>query len=160
MKRKIIFGIIITILGIFLSGCVQQTKTLDTTPIPDTKTDTCEELAKKLDEKIIDTNNPPGRFIIKDFEGIVGGKLIKISEPWYFVPSDEEQNKVTYTMTFKGINKMGDLSLRTSSDLELPYKTGEFYKFDLKNKNQFSMQLSGAFMDPNLNALDHLQECD
>ena len=115
---------------------------------------------KDLDEKIIDTNNPPGRFVISDFEGIVGGTLIEISEPWYYVPSDEEQGKVTYTMKFKGINEMGDLFLRTSSDTALSYTVGSFYKFDLKNRNQYSMQLSGAFMDSELDALEHLQECD
>ena len=152
---------IIAILGILvISGCVQQTKTPDTNTVPNTQTNTCEELAKNLDEKIIDTNNPPGRFIISDFEGTVGGTLTKISEPSYYVPSDEEQGKLTYTMTFQGINKMGDLFLRTSSDTALPYKVGAFYKFDLKNKNQYSMQLSGAFMDPELNSLEHLPECD
>ncbi len=148
-----IIGIIAILALIIIGGYIQQTK-------PNSQINACEELAKNLDEKIIDTNNPPGRFIISDFEGIVGGTITKISEPQYFLPSDEEQSKITYTITFKGINKAGDLFLRTSSETTLPYRIGAFYRFDLKNINQYSAQLSGAFMDPELNALEYLQECN
>lgn len=155
---------IIWIVAVFgflvISGCVPQTRTQDISTSPNTQTNTCEKLALDLDDKIIDTDNPTGRFVIGGFEGIVGGTLINVSAPAYYVPSDEEQGKATYTMTFKGINKKGDLFLRTSSDAALPYIVGEFYKFDLKNKDQYSMQLSGVFMDPELVALENLQECD
>ena len=140
---------IIAVLGIIISGCAQI-------EAPDTRI--CEELAIKLDERIVDTNNPPGRFIIDGYEGVVGGTLIEISEPSYYALYDENQGIVTYHMTFKGINKKGSLPLRTSSDT-LRYEIGEFYKFDLENINQYSMQLSGAFLDPNQDALERM-DCD
>lgn len=156
MQQKYYWIIGIAILGIIVISLYVQQKA----PITSTfQTNTCEQLAKNLDEKIIDTNNPPGDFIIGDFEGIVGGTIIKISEPSY------EENIVlrrylTYTITFIGVNKVGDLFLRTKSETTLPYKVDQFYKFDLKNKNKYSAELSGVFIDTELNALEHLQECD
>lgn len=158
-KYNYILGLVILSM-FFIVGCTQSTDLPSAKKTTTTQTDICEELAQKLDEKIIDTNNPPGRFIINGFDGVVGGKLVKISEPFYYVPSDEENKKVTYNMTLKGINKEGDLFLRTSSGSTLPYEVGKFYKFDLKNRNQYSSQLSGVFMDPNLDALEHLPQCD
>jgi len=106
------------------------------------------------------SNNSQGPFIINDFEGIMGGTLIDISDSWYYVSSDRENGKTTYTLTFQGINKTGEIFLRTLSNNTLNYQLGNFYKFDLANKNQYSMQLSGAFIDLEMNALERLEECE
>ncbi len=115
-------------------------------------TNNCEELTKRLDSS---TNHG----LIQGFEGIIGGTIIKISEPYYYIPQDEEQGKTTYTLTFNGINEQGKLYLRIYGN-DLKYKLGQFYKFDLANKNKHSMQLSGAFIDIEMNALTRLEECE
>lgn len=109
----------------------------------------CNDLAKNLDEKIIDTNNPPGKFIISDFEGVVGGTLIAISNDTFI------RGHNGYLLTFRGIEKEGTLSFGTISEDDFPYEIGRFYKFNLANKNQYSAALSGAFID---NDLDKLEE--
>ena len=136
----ILFGLIL------LFGCSQETQV-----------DLCNELENKLDEAVIETAHGDSR--IRGREDVVGGTLIDISEPWFYVPTDEEQKKPTYTLTFAGKNKAGNLFLRTSLDIVLPYKINNFYKFDLENINLFSAQLSGAFMDPDANKLQ-LMDCE
>ena len=110
-------------------------------------TNACERLAKKLDKTIIDTNNPPGRFSIDEYEGIVGGTLTNIKN------NGPDHGYNSYILTFRGVHSEGDLYLITSSKLELPYKTGQFYKFDLANINQYSAALSGSFIDNKLDKL-------
>jgi hypothetical protein len=110
----------------------------------------CEDLAKNLDEKIIDSNNPPGNFRIQGFEGVVGGTLISISNDTFI------RDHNGYVLTFRGIEKEGKLSLGTVSEESFPYEIGKFYKFDLANKNQYSAALSGAFIDNNLDKLEEI----
>jgi hypothetical protein len=130
---------IIAVFGILIiSGCVKQTET------PDSQLTSCDELAKKLDSTIIDTNNPPGRYIISEFEGIVGGTLMDIK----YNGLDRGYN--SYLLTFQGISSEGELYLITLSNETLPYKTGQFYKFDLADINKYSAALSGSFIDNNL----------
>ena len=138
MKQEyyLFIGIFSILVIIFLVGC--------TTKIQPT---TCEELADKLDKTIIDTNNPPGRFIISEFEGIVGGTLTNISN------NGLDRGYNSYILTFKGANSEGELYLITSSNSQLPYKIGQFYKFNLSNRNQYSAALSGSFIDNNLDKL-------
>lgn len=145
------------VLLLFLVGCnlpTETSQTISQTP--------CEELAKRLDGNIIDTNNPPGRFIIGDSDesnALVGGKLVEISELRYSLDSDKPEI-VTYDLAFKGVNKKGILFLRTWANTTLKYKIGEFYQFDLKNINKYSMQLSGTFTDKNQDLLERMEECE
>jgi hypothetical protein len=107
----------------------------------------CNSLKIKLDEKITDTNNPPGRFVIGGFDGIVGGTLTNIED------NGLDRGYQSYILTFKGKNNEGTLYLMTDPERNLPYKIGEFYQFDLSNKNQYSAALHGSFMDYNLDKL-------
>jgi hypothetical protein len=61
----------------------------------------CDELANKLDSVIEDTNNPPGRFIISGWEGVVGGVLTNVENHGY----DSWIGMYDYDLTFKGKNK-------------------------------------------------------
>ena len=142
MEKRYSLIIVLVVTALFITGCT-----------PREIGSICEGLSKEMNDKIEDSNDPSIISPIGGFEGVIGGTLLSISETWFYVPSDEEQEMVTYTLTFKGMSETGTLSLRTSSEPPLPYKTGEFYKLDLKNKNQYSMQLSGVFMDPDQNAL-------
>jgi hypothetical protein len=78
--------------------------------------------------------------------------LVNISSPGYYLSEDINQSKVTYILTFKGLNKQGDLFLRTF-DAPLHYRIGNFYQFDLSNIQMKGM-LSGAFLDPNQTQLN------
>lgn len=132
---------VIIILGVIVAGIYfQQTE------------NNCKKLAQELDAKITNRGSVGGN------TGIVGGKLIKISQLWYYLPSDEEYGKITYTMTFKGIDNEGYLYLRTLSNTSLPYEIEKFYKFNLNN-TRLSGMLSGVFIDSELDALKHLPEC-
>ena len=136
MKKEhyLIIGVLF-ILGVFIIWWYAQ------------QINSCEKLAKNLDKKIVDTNNPSGRFIISGYTGMVGGTLINIKN------NGQDRNSNSYTLTFKGINSEGNLYLITSSNSELPYKIGQFYRFDLKNKNQYSAAVSGSFIDHELDKL-------
>ncbi len=125
---------------IFLSGCTTETKNNNI------QTNTCKELTDRLDKEIVDTNNPPGRFIIEGFEGIVGGTLTNIKN------NGLDRGYNSYILTFKGSNSEGELYLITSSKSGLPYKIGQFYKFDLANKSK-TAALNGGFIDNNLDKL-------
>jgi len=108
----------------------------------------CERLAKSLDKKI-------NYGQIGGFHGIVGGTLTNVSEAWYFVPTDREQNRTTYTLTFRGIDKEGALYLRTDSNNLFSYEVGKFYKFDLSNR-RMSGYLSGSYFDLNMTELEQV----
>ncbi len=136
-KSHLVLAILVII---FLSGCTTEIQNNDV------QTNTCEGLTDKLDKAIVDTNNPPGRFIIDGFEGIVGGTLTNVKD------SGLDRGYNSYILTFKGSNSEGDLYLITSSNSGLPYKIGRFYRFDLANKSK-SAALSGGFIDNNLDKL-------
>jgi len=108
----------------------------------------CQELEEELDKVIIDSNNPPGRFIIIGYEGVVGGTLTGIDSPGF----DKYSGFYEHFLTFKGKTKEGELLLITKTDQKLPYNIGEFYKFDLANRRKYGY-LSGSFIDNNLNKL-------
>ncbi len=107
----------------------------------------CEKLSDRLDENIVDTNNPPGRFSIQGYEGTVGGTLVNIKD------NGLDRDYQSYTLAFRGKNAEGELYLITQSSDALPYQIGQFYKFDLSNRNQYSAALSGSFIDNDLNKL-------
>src|SRR3989344_1183927 len=113
MKKEhyLIIGVLF-ILGVFIIwGYAQQINS-------------CEKLAKNLDKKIVDTNNPSGRFIISGYTGMVGGTLINIKN------NGQDRNSNSYTLTFKGINSEGNLYLITSSNSELMPLKVSVYEFE------------------------------
>ena len=157
-KYYLIIGII-AIFGILvISGCVQQTKTSDTTVIPDTQVDTCEELTNNFGVKIDSIGAAEcDKWATEGNKPIwVGGKLIDISKT---DSAAYERNE--FTLTFQSSQKQGKIYIGTKSE-SIPYEIGKFYKFDLGNKCKliYSMASSGMFSDPNLDALEHLQECN
>lgn len=129
MKKNILIVLIIIALIIIVMGFYYYFP-------PNNSSNPCNELKKNLD------NN------IGSFNGIVGGTLMNVSSPYYYIPEDKNQSKLTYTLTFKGMEKQVELHLITSSDNPLSYEVGNFYKFDLSNIRKSGM-LSGAFFDIN-----------
>jgi ABC-type antimicrobial peptide transport system permease subunit len=109
------------------------------------KINSCKYLKEELEKE--DT-------IFNEFYKVVGGTLTNISEPWYF---DDEQNKTTYTLTFKGITKYRTIELRTYSNSSLRYQIGKFYRFNLNNI-RLGGRLGGNFLDPEMNKLE-LMNC-
>lgn len=123
--------------------------------LSNTTNETCINLKTNLDNKITGIYNHPGNFVIESSGGIVGGVLENISKPYYYIPEDENQSIVTYTLIFKGVDKQGELYLRTNSNQQFIYQVGKFYRFDLSNRRQNGM-LSGVFLDINQTALQPL----
>ena len=113
------------------------------------KTNECETLAKAFDD------NAPFLFAVAKLEYhelLVGGKLVKVSEPYYFVPEDKEQNKITYALTFKGMEKEEEVYLRAHANKPFSYAVGIFYKINLSDIRP-SGRLSGSFFDFDMNKL-------
>jgi hypothetical protein len=142
MIRKYLMLIIVLVVILF-AGCKNSPNNLQNS----SKLNVCEDLANALDKSIVDSNNPPGRFIISSFEGIVGGTLTDI------MSKGTDRGYNSYTLTFKGIDSHGELYLLTSSNKTLPYQIGQFFQFDLENRNRFSAALSGSFIDNDLDRL-------
>ena len=138
---------IISLLTIFnlvlLAACVSKE------PMQQYQVNICDELANKLDSVIEDTNNPLGNFRITGWEGIVGGTLTNIENKGF----SDYSGYYEYDLTFKGKGKKGKLYLITKTYQELPYQIGQFYKFDLANRNKYSAALSGSFIDNNADKL-------
>lgn len=118
---------------------------------------TCEVLSQNFDAKInsivaaecdkwLSEENPPPIW--------VGGTLINITKNAW-----EDGND--FTLTFQGATKQGTITIGTRNE-SVPYQTGQFYKFNLERKCDliYSMHSSGMFPDPDLNALEHIEECD
>lgn len=89
----------------------------------------------------------------------VGGILRNITKS-----SATGYNRDEYRMTFEGVKKSRTIavSIFYSNSKELPYEIGKFYSFDLRKHCTLmtSSASSGMFYDPDLNALEHLEECD
>jgi len=142
MKRLIIF-----LLGlIFVVGCEFSTsQPVQTVQISGkaNEIDECYELRDRLDNSIIETNNPPGRTIIFGSGDIaVGGTLVNIDNNGF----SEALGYYQYTLRFRGNDKEGDLSLVTDTSLDIPYGVGEFYTFSFVNMGGRGM-LSGVFVN-------------
>lgn len=143
-KRYFIILVIIAIVLIFV--------------VLSTKVNTCEELSMALDsEKQIDPARCDQYFAENQKPILVGGKLIdtsKLSTPWY------GENRSEFTLTFKGFKKERRLRIATGEEA-VPYEIGKFYRFDLGRECPLihSMASSGNFLDSDLNALEHLEEC-
>ena len=144
MKHKydlIVAAVLIAV--IVTSGCLQQNP--------------CEELAKNFDAKKDSIGPEACNAWSESREPIwVGGKLINVSkmyQPGY------ERNE--FTLTFQGFETQGNIYIGTTNE-GIPYEIGKFYKFDLGNKCKllYSAASSGAFSDPDLDALEHLEQCD
>ncbi len=150
---------IIAVLGLFfISGCVQQTKTSNVTLTHNTQIDNCRELSKNFDARI-DTISVAecDKWVTEGNKPIwVGGKLINVSKTYI---TSYKRNE--FTLIFQGSQKQGKIYIGTKNE-SIPYEISKFYKFDLGNKCKliYSMTSSGMFLDPNLDTLEYLQECD
>lgn len=146
-KRSIALIVSLLVIGvIFTSGCTSA------------KTNTCDDLAKNFDAKI----NSIGVAVCDVYNKLpaeggqkpiwVGGTLIDISKTYN---SAADRNE--FHLTFQGATKQGTISIGTKSD-SIPYSINQFYKFDLGHICEliYSMQSSGMFSDPDLNALEPL----
>lgn len=135
-------GIFVISLIILINGCTQkQTKVLS-----------CDELVKNFDAKI-DSISPTLCNELKENQEIwVGGKLIDISKIYN---SAYERNE--FTLIFQGFEKQGKIII-SSKEENIPYKIGQFYKFDLVRKCtlMYSASSSGIFSDQNLDALQSI----
>jgi len=89
----------------------------------------------------------------------VGGTLTNITtinDTWYY--------RNTFTLTFSG--QMTQKSIQTNDSINkqgsVPYKIGQFYKFDLKGfcPLRYSAASSGMFHDPDMNAFIAVPECN
>ncbi len=134
MKGWLITGIIIVIIagGIYFG-------------FNNNKITECDKLALAFDKKVNSVQN-------LGYEGNVGGTLLEVSDPYFYVPEDNEQNKTTYTLTFKGLEKEGKLYLRTYSNKSFSYEVGKFYKIDLSNIRP-NGHLSGSYFDFDMDKL-------
>ena len=159
MKRGLVIGIIVVIIVILMGIFIQQTQTPDTTSITDNQINTCEGLVNNFDVQI-DSNRHTecDKWVMekKPKPILVGGKLIEISKT-----DGEAYERNEFMLTFKGFQKQGKIYIGTKNE-SVPYEIGKFYKFDLGNECKliYSMASSGMFSDPNLDALEHLPECD
>ncbi|MFC2162045.1 hypothetical protein ACFLRF_00055 [Candidatus Altiarchaeota archaeon] len=142
---------------VLICGCIQQAETLQTGQTPDdppttqapiAEQDVCEELKLSFDEKIDSMSGTECNEWMENGKKPVwvGGRLI-----------GRNGNR----LTFQGTAKQGTINLYSQGG-PIPYETGRFYRFDLGRYCTlfYSMQLSGRYSDPDLNALTHLNECD
>lgn len=117
----------------------------------------CRVLSERFDSRLVDTNNPAGRYIINaQTEGIsiVGAILAQATQN-----SDYDEYN-SYTLKFISLDgNIGELYLITTSKQALPYETGNFYEFDARNIDIYSMHNSGLFIDNELNKLKPVN-CD
>lgn len=142
---------ILLIIGILLiTGCVvEQTKQEKNAKIL-----TCEDLAKNLDNFPKESN-----FCVKRLEANihspiwVGGTLKQVSEGTY----NRAYERYEFELIFQGFEKQRTIHISTKQNF-IPYKAGQFYKFDLENECRLmlSMASSGMFADPELNELEPL----
>lgn len=139
MKRLPLLQALFLIL--LLTGCSSSS--------PASSPSSCTSLATSFDD------NTPFLFTVlnQDYqEIIVGGTLLDVSEPYYYVPEDKYQAQLTYALTFKGKEKEEVIYLRTNADKPFSYKVGIFYTLNLSNIRP-NGYLSGSFFDPDMDRL-------
>ncbi len=162
---KNILIVLVLVGAIFISGCVRF----------EAKETECQKLELKLDSYILRETGSIDMHrseCDKWFENgkppiIVGGTLIKIEyvdiyKNTYviYAPYPSLPHHWAYDLTFRGSNsyKEGRLFIITYSDKTIPYKIGQFYKFDLSDycKTRNSGTFGGSFLDENLDAFQPL----
>jgi len=149
---------ILSLVGLLINA---HTQTIGNSTIPKSFNDQrniCEDLTLNFDAKI-DSLDYDGcnRWSREGKKPIwVGARLINITRIY-----NEAYERYEFKLTFKGYKKQGDIYIGTKNE-SIPYEVGKFYKFDLSRECWliYSMASSGMFSDPELNALEHLKECD
>lgn len=144
--------IVLFVLLLVITGCSRANETLS---LDSTK---CDGLRAELDNAIYDTTGTlfeqyGSSLIALGLQPrLVGGELVAVSDPWYIHDTDEELGIVTYTLSFKGQVKSGDLLLRTASKDSLPYTVGSFYQFNATATKE-DLRSLGAYNDHELKRL-------
>ena len=93
----------------------------------------------------------------KDKELMVGGTLKTIETTF-----NKGYGRYEHTFIFEGAERTGSLRIHTFDNKTIPYKIGIFYVFDLTGNCPLmnSAASSGAFHDPDLDALEALEKCN
>ncbi len=135
MKLK---SILLMIIILFIIGCTK-------------KETSCNQLEQNLDNNIYNANDAEDFRIGWDHELIVGGILINSTNQ----NSEEGSKRYNYELEIKGKKKQGTLFLSTTKNNTIPYKIGNFYKFNLKQlkDHEKSPVTSGVFLDDELDQL-------
>ena len=154
MKRTILLTSLLVLIVFMLGACTYSGVPVEDDP--DEDIDECTSLENSFDQHI-DTMDMQKCKEYENKELMVGATLTSIETIY-----NEGHDRHEHTLVFEGSEKEGSITIHTFENETIPYKEGVFYTFDLTGNCPLmnSAASSGAFNDPELDALEALEECN
>lgn len=154
MKKFFFFFAIAVLLGV---GCNRTAGSKQSPATEEAEVDTqtnisfteCFRLQKKFDEYIEKANLPIHQVGSLCYGLNMSSNFLKLEPKWAIGKLTKVNPEFTYTFTFEGLNKSGDVQVPLTEEELKNFQVGEYYKIDMHNKcKHFFMTADSRFPSP------------